>query len=869
VTGNGTLGPYSLVDASSVAIRLVSTGHLKLTRYAASTDTNSSGTLLVLNTDYTVGGTQDARTFTLIGSQAVLTSSQRIVAERVQNYTQDLDLTTGGSFNSSSLESRFDKLAEFQQELKARLDRVPALQFADATANVAFPSPPTSATQFLARNTAGEITYATAADLTVDVTLGSGWAAALSAALGALWSSAFVASTAHGICKALGLPMPVANLVALQALGLDSPSASIPYILMCRTTAGDRGGGRFRWSASDNSANVTNDPLTAFYVPGTALTGSAGAFIREDDSDGVIAEWGGAKSGDAAVDCSPIATALETLAHQLNRRLVKWPGRAYYWNTPFAGIRSSITHQGTGVTQWIGTHATSDIIRCGSPSAYVVDRTYDGIVPVMTGGGSHYFFRQVNCRGSHYRNMMNNSIGTNVRNGFALGLPATAITNVVNNGSGKARVTSTAHGLGTGVYVRVNGVEGTTEVNVFSYITVIDADTFDMTNVNFVNAFVLGAALGRVAPHVYRTVFDNINVYCADQFGLRIFNHAGDIHHYGEFWLEGAAEVPAAGTKGISVARNTNSYDRIDHWVGHTTVAAHRFATAFEIDNTRVVGIEWGHFHCDDTITCGIDIKHDNNDWTVGGMEACNFLDVRKGGPPTTGHPILRVTATDTEVVSGTFNVHGTMGNADAVQFIGRTSGATVFNSISQIKVSAEISASPTSGNYDVMTFSGGCYGVVVENVGGITATAFTRYGVNIAANVPAGEITVLAVPFEGLSSAKVNDLSGRQLVQTAPSIGGVRAADVASATTVTLRNVRGDYVHITGTTTITGFSTDRPGRVIETIFDGVLQLTNSANLINKGGANVTTAAGDVARWRCEDGTIWRMTDYMRAAGAP
>jgi hypothetical protein len=159
IIGNGTLGPYSLVDASSVAIRLVSTGHLKLTRYAASTDDNNDGTVLVLNTDYTVGGTQDARTFTLISPQAVLTSSQRIVAERVQNYTQDLDLTTGGAFNATSLESRFDKLAEFQQELKAQLARTPKLQFADATANVAFPSPPTSSTMFLARNVAGEIIH--------------------------------------------------------------------------------------------------------------------------------------------------------------------------------------------------------------------------------------------------------------------------------------------------------------------------------------------------------------------------------------------------------------------------------------------------------------------------------------------------------------------------------------------------------------------------------------------------------------------------------------------------------------------------------------------------------------------------------------
>ena len=261
ITGNGTLGPYSLVDASSVAIRLVSTGHLKLTRYAASTDDNNDGTLLVLNTDYSVGGTQDARTFTLIGTQAVLTSSQRIVAERVQSYTQDLDLTTGGAFNASSLESRFDKIAEFQQELKARLDRVPALQFSDATANVAFPSPPTSTTQFLARNTAGEIAYATAADLSVDVTLGTDWATILGL-------------PAAGILDNLSGVRFVSNNAALTALttatGLVDNGV---YHTLGRST--ERDGGEGLW-VYDSALTTTANVGTILAIDG----GGAGRFFR-------------------------------------------------------------------------------------------------------------------------------------------------------------------------------------------------------------------------------------------------------------------------------------------------------------------------------------------------------------------------------------------------------------------------------------------------------------------------------------------------------------------------------------------------------------------------------------------------------------
>lgn len=152
LTGNSTRGPYSLVDASSVAIRLVSTGHLKLTRYSSTTD--ETGTVLALTTDYTVGGTQDARTFTLSSAQDVLTSSQRIVAERVQAYTQDLDLTTGGAFNATSLESRFDKLAEFQQELKAKVDRAIKADWRE-TDDLALPLPPTSGQAAIVRNSDG------------------------------------------------------------------------------------------------------------------------------------------------------------------------------------------------------------------------------------------------------------------------------------------------------------------------------------------------------------------------------------------------------------------------------------------------------------------------------------------------------------------------------------------------------------------------------------------------------------------------------------------------------------------------------------------------------------------------------------------
>lgn len=76
-------------------------------------------------------------------------------------------------------------------------------------------------------------------------------------------------------------------------------------------------------------------------------------------------------------------------------------------------------------------------------------------------------------------------------------------------------------------------------------------------------------------------------------------------------------------------------------------------------------------------------------------------------------------------------------------------------------------------------------------------------------------------------------------------SINTIRI-DVASASTVNLTasapNTR--HINITGTTTINGF-TVASGKCYFVRFDGVLTLTNGAQLVTQTGANITTAAGD------------------------
>jgi hypothetical protein len=92
------------------------------------------------------------------------------------------------------------------------------------------------------------------------------------------------------------------------------------------------------------------------------------------------------------------------------------------------------------------------------------------------------------------------------------------------------------------------------------------------------------------------------------------------------------------------------------------------------------------------------------------------------------------------------------------------------------------------------------------------------------------------------------------------------KGADTASATSVTVPSDA--FFHITGTTTTAGFSTVNAGIRKFTRFAGALQLTHhSSSFILIGGANITTAANDVAGWISEGSGNWRMLFYSRAAG--
>lgn len=96
----------------------------------------------------------------------------------------------------------------------------------------------------------------------------------------------------------------------------------------------------------------------------------------------------------------------------------------------------------------------------------------------------------------------------------------------------------------------------------------------------------------------------------------------------------------------------------------------------------------------------------------------------------------------------------------------------------------------------------------------------------------------------------------------------GVKGADIASAATTNLATATGDYVNVTGTTTIAALGTAAAGIERTVVFAAALTLTHdAASLILPTGADILTAAGDVVTFRSLGAGNWRCVMYLRAGG--
>jgi hypothetical protein len=96
------------------------------------------------------------------------------------------------------------------------------------------------------------------------------------------------------------------------------------------------------------------------------------------------------------------------------------------------------------------------------------------------------------------------------------------------------------------------------------------------------------------------------------------------------------------------------------------------------------------------------------------------------------------------------------------------------------------------------------------------------------------------------------------------------RGTALASASTVDIGTADSDYVEISGTTTITSLGSTTTRNHVWVRFQGMLTLThNATSLVLPTGANITTAAGDVAEFVRISGGNWQCLGYVPISGKP
>ena len=204
------------------------------------------------------------------------------------------------------------------------------------------------------------------------------------------------------------------------------------------------------------------------------------------------------------------------------------------------------------------------------------------------------------------------------------------------------------------------------------------------------------------------------------------------------------------------------------------------------------------------------------------------------------------------------------------------------------------ISLNPTLSAYaDGQTFefkantaNTGASSLNVDGLGAITLKKLTDQDTETG-DIEAGTILVVSydadnTTFQILSTTAAGSGISNIVEDTTPQLGGLldsnsfginesKGANIASATTTDIGTITdGNFVDITGTTTITGLGTIGAGVARTVRFNGILTLThNGTSLILPSGANITTASGDMALFRSLGSGNWICENYTKADGTP
>jgi hypothetical protein len=153
-------------------------------------------------------------------------------------------------------------------------------------------------------------------------------------------------------------------------------------------------------------------------------------------------------------------------------------------------------------------------------------------------------------------------------------------------------------------------------------------------------------------------------------------------------------------------------------------------------------------------------------------------------------------------------------------------------------------------------------FAVFNNTTGAFTRTIKTAAGSGIL--VPQGRKMLLRC--DGVNV--VEDLSAVTQLAILGSMDESKGADIASAATTNIWATDGNYSVVTGVTGITSFGTaPRAGARRKVRHSGILTITNGANLICPGGANITTQVDDTYEVIADTTATHRIHNYTRADG--
>lgn len=237
-------------------------------------------------------------------------------------------------------------------------------------------------------------------------------------------------------------------------------------------------------------------------------------------------------------------------------------------------------------------------------------------------------------------------------------------------------------------------------------------------------------------------------------------------------------------------------------------------------------------------------------------------ITIERAIPYLQGSDFAENTAFPAETIERTFDKSVIM-NQQVLEKANRAIRFPVGASVSSNDVSGTIDSTPR-----VLTVTSG--GVATSTLGSITTTidtVFTGLANGDFLSYDGANWVNIDNPTTSLLSSN-NTFSGVTTFST--RVNTAKGADIASASTVNIGAATGNYIDITGTTTITAFDTVTAGAIRVLKFEGILTLThNATSLILPTGANITTAVGDVAVFVSEGSGNWRCVSYTRADGTP